>query len=218
MKQGLAAAATGRKARASTRKNLDRLLMKAAALIAQKGYEATSMRDLSTATNQSLAGLYHYFASKEDIFFGIVEQAIQESLAIARESISAPGSVREKLMLYAQRLIHYVKDNGELLHAIYHELHRSDNPANVAKLREAMDRARSAWEVLAEPLKKGIEDRTLRRCDPMQLVVLFDGMLRGYCFHRFAMERMRSDTDFTAAAEFITSVFLDGIVERKRKG
>jgi len=31
----------------------------------RKGYEGASMRDLSRATGMSLAGLYHYFESKE---------------------------------------------------------------------------------------------------------------------------------------------------------
>ena len=124
----------------------------------------------------------------------------------------------KKLLLYAHRLISYVKDNGELLHVIYHELNRGDAPANVSKLREIIGRAHGTWEVLAEPLKTGIDAGALRRCDPLQLVVLFDGMLRGYCFHRFAVERTYDDKDFFAAAEFITSVFLEGIVERNSKG
>jgi len=47
------------------------LLAKAAVLIAEAGYHATSMRDVARATGCSLAGLYHYFASKEDLLFSV---------------------------------------------------------------------------------------------------------------------------------------------------
>lgn len=194
------------------------ILKAARELFVSKGFRETTLDEIAHHAEFGKGTLYNYFASKEEIFFGIVDQAVEQTLAIARESIATPGGVREKLLLYAHRLISYVRDNGEFLHLIYHELHRGDAPANVAKLREIIDRARGVWEVLAEPLRTGIDDGTLRNCDPLQLVILFDGMLRGYCFQQFEVERTRPDDDFSAAAEFITSVFLDGIVERKSKG
>jgi TetR/AcrR family transcriptional regulator, repressor of fatR-cypB operon len=194
------------------------ILKAARELFVSKGFRETTLDEIAHHAEFGKGTLYNYFDSKEEIFIGIIEQAVEETLAIACESIATPGGVREKLLLYAHRLISYVKDNGELLHVIYHELHRGDAPANVAKLREIINRSRGAWEVLAEPLRTGIDDGTLRNCDPLQLVVLFDGMLRGYCFQRFVIDPARADDDFAAAAEFITSVFFDGIVERKSKG
>ncbi len=194
------------------------ILKAARELFVSKGFRETTLDDIARHAEFGKGTLYNYFASKEDLLFGIIEQVIEETLAIARESVAEPGGVREKLLVYARRSIHYVKDNGELLHLLFHELHRNDDPANVAKLRQFIDRARDAWEVLSEPLRNGIRDHVLRNCDPMELVVLFDGMLRGYCFDRFIVERKRTDDDFPAAAEFITSVFLDGILERKSKG
>ena len=63
-----------------------------------------------------------------------------------------------------------------------------------------------------------MQNNLLRNSDPMELIVLFDGMLRGYCFHRFAVEHAEADEDIAAAADRIISVFFDGIVERKDKG
>jgi TetR/AcrR family transcriptional regulator len=106
MKQNHTAAATSPNARASTRKNLDRVLMKAAALIARKGYEAASMRDLSAATNQSLAGLYHYFSSKEDLLFQLQVRTF-ESLLEQQEQIAAlPGAPEER---FTRLLIGHLK-------------------------------------------------------------------------------------------------------------
>ncbi len=115
MKQGHASAATGRTPRASTRRTLDRLLMKAAALIAQKGYEATSMRDLSTATNQSLAGLYHYFASKEQLLFQLQHRTF-ESLLEQQEKIAAlTGTPEERFTrLLIGHLKFYARHTNEL--------------------------------------------------------------------------------------------------------
>lgn len=48
---------------------LDEILDKACALMAQKGFHGTTMRDISAATGRSLSGLYHYFRNKEDLLF-----------------------------------------------------------------------------------------------------------------------------------------------------
>jgi AcrR family transcriptional regulator len=89
--------------------------MKAAALIAQKGYEAASMRDLSTATNQSLAGLYHYFASKEQLLFQLQHRTF-ESLLEQQEKIAAlPGTPEERFTrLLIGHLKFYARHTNEL--------------------------------------------------------------------------------------------------------
>ena len=86
-----------RHARPSTRKKLDRLLMKAAALIAEKGFAAMTMRDLGAALDMSLAGLYHYFANKEDLLFQLQYRTFS-ALLEQQETIAAqPGTPEEQL-------------------------------------------------------------------------------------------------------------------------
>src|SRR5436190_18744664 len=48
---------------------LEFILRSAAQIFADKSYHSTSMRDISRATNVSLAGLYHYCKSKKSLCF-----------------------------------------------------------------------------------------------------------------------------------------------------
>lgn len=57
--------------RPATEAKLDNLLAEAAKLMAVKGYDNTSIRDVARATGYSLAGMYYYFESKEDLLFQI---------------------------------------------------------------------------------------------------------------------------------------------------
>src|SRR5215467_2739880 len=50
-------------------RQLARVLEHAAHIFCEKGYEGASMRDLSRAAGMSLAGLYHYFESKEELLY-----------------------------------------------------------------------------------------------------------------------------------------------------
>jgi AcrR family transcriptional regulator len=194
------------------------ILAAARELFVAKGYHETTLEEIARHAEFGKGTIYNYFASKEELFFGIIEEVANDTIALARSSMLAPGGIRDKLLLYARDLMTYVKINGPLLHIVYHELHRLEDPSSAAKLRQIVHRARDAWEVIAEPLADGIREKTIRHADPLKLAMLFDGMLRGYCFHQFALPHARSEEDIPASAEFITSVFFDGISERKSKG
>jgi AcrR family transcriptional regulator len=194
------------------------ILKAARELFVSKGFRETTLDEIAHQAEFGKGTLYNYFASKEEIFFAIIDQAVDETISISREAAAGPGGIREKLAIFAQRTIRYVRDNGELLHVIYHELHRGSTPDNAAKLRELVRRASGVWGYLAELLQQGMDEGTIRKCDPTQYVILIDGMVRGYCFKTFSLDSTPSDEDFAKAADQIVSVFLDGITERKSKG
>lgn len=52
------------------------ILRTAARLFRERGYDATSMNDISTALKLSKGGLYHHFRSKDEILFHIMNHAM----------------------------------------------------------------------------------------------------------------------------------------------
>jgi AcrR family transcriptional regulator len=69
-------------------------------LFAEKGYDATSMRDIANAAGVSKALLYHHFASKEDIYARIAFSATKHLNAFVRERIPQDGTAAEKLRAF----------------------------------------------------------------------------------------------------------------------
>jgi AcrR family transcriptional regulator len=76
-------------ARAATRfdRRLSKILAHATSVFYEKGYDGASMRDLSRVTGLSLAGLYYYFESKEQLlcmiqkhYFTVVVDRLQRRL------------------------------------------------------------------------------------------------------------------------------------------
>jgi AcrR family transcriptional regulator len=68
-------------------RRLSKILDHATAVFYEKGYEGASMRDLSRVTGLSLAGLYYYFESKEELlcliqkhYFTVVVDRLQKRL------------------------------------------------------------------------------------------------------------------------------------------
>jgi len=56
---------------------LNAVLSASSALFAKKGFERATIRDVSQATGMSLAGLYYYFKSKEELLYHIQLRAFE---------------------------------------------------------------------------------------------------------------------------------------------
>src|SRR5215471_17574379 len=75
----------------------EQILDMAAQLFAQKGLAGTRTADIALACKMSEGLLFHYFASKEDIFAAVVEAALQAAGQPAKAALQQPGSPLEKL-------------------------------------------------------------------------------------------------------------------------
>lgn len=148
-----------RRARAATQQKLDHLLVTVAALIAEKGFEATSMRDVSRALGVSVAGLYHYFASKEDLLFQLQYRTFASLYAVQAERASEPGTAEERFSrLLVGHLDFFARHPNELKVCTYElESLQGDAAATVEALRRRYYRLMTS--VVAELMDGAIPER-----------------------------------------------------------
>lgn len=69
----------------------------AARLFATRGYQATSMQDLTEATGLAAGGLYHYIEGKDDLLIAICDELLEPLLERAREIVAAEAPPVEQL-------------------------------------------------------------------------------------------------------------------------
>ena len=82
------------------------ILDTALSLMAQRGVDGTSMRDLAAATGLNVASLYHYFASKRELLVAVLrERGFIDDLAaspgpavIARDDFDGLGDVLDDML------------------------------------------------------------------------------------------------------------------------
>jgi AcrR family transcriptional regulator len=99
----------------------DRLLQAAVDLFAEKGYAATSVREIVAAAGVTKPVLYYYFQSKEGLYLEIMNRA-SSGLQANLESIADPGaSVWERLLKLADTTYWAYSENlktMKIMHAI----------------------------------------------------------------------------------------------------
>jgi len=75
----------------------ERLLVSASRLFAQKGYAATTVREIVEAAGVTKPVLYYYFGNKEGIYLALMGEALFHVHELAAQAVEADGSARQRL-------------------------------------------------------------------------------------------------------------------------
>ncbi len=100
---------------------LEFILRHTARIFAEKSYHSTSMRDISRATGVSLAGLYHYCKSKEELLFLIQDNCfghVVERLELRLLDVTDPV---QKLRIFIDNHLAFFAANMAEMKVLSHE-------------------------------------------------------------------------------------------------
>jgi len=144
-----------------------------ARLFAYRGYHSTSMREIARELGMNQSSLYHYFASKQDILFTLMNDAMDDVLAIL-EKISTTDLLPEDrlnrvLSFYTQ---YYAGDQERLILLIneMNSLNEEYRSILVGKQRRYVQLIKSILEELAAQDK-------IKQIDPAIATFAFFGMV-----------------------------------------
>ncbi|HEY0385596.1 MAG TPA: TetR/AcrR family transcriptional regulator [Pyrinomonadaceae bacterium] len=100
---------------------LEFILRTSARIFAEKGYHPTSMRDISRETKVSLAGLYYYCKSKEELLFLIQDNCFGHVLERLEERLGETTGGVEKLRLVIENHLSFFAANMAEMKVLSHE-------------------------------------------------------------------------------------------------
>jgi AcrR family transcriptional regulator len=98
-----------------------KILRAAASLIASEGYHGMSMRRLAKASGNSLANVYNYFPSKDDILFALQKEAFETLLKATGEALADVPDAVERLYGFISHHVHYFAEHPEVMRTLIHE-------------------------------------------------------------------------------------------------
>src|ERR1043166_2515477 len=90
---------------------LQQILKTSAKIFAEKGFHKTSVRDISRATRMSLAGLYYYFTTKEELLYLIQERCFVTLLQHWEQAATAKVDVRTRIRCFAENHLSFFLHN-----------------------------------------------------------------------------------------------------------
>jgi AcrR family transcriptional regulator len=184
---------------------LDHILSCATRIFCEKGYEGASIRDLSRRSGVSLAGLYYYFDSKEELLYLIQKHCFTTLLARLEEELgSAPRNPEARLRLLIRNHLCYFLQNPEAMKVLSHEADSLTSPY----ARQVADIKRSYYRICRSILDDLKRQRKLRRLNTRLAVMSLYGMMNWI----YTWYKPRLDPDADALADHMSDLFLGGIL------
>ncbi|HEY6306887.1 MAG TPA: TetR/AcrR family transcriptional regulator [Candidatus Angelobacter sp.] len=188
-------------------RRLAKLLGHAARIFCEKGYEGASMRDLSRATGMSLAGLYHYFASKEELLYLIQKHTFLTIIEDLRERLQSASDPEERIRVFIENHLEYSMANKEAMKVLVHE----DDTLKNEHGTEVRAIKREYYRICFDLLEDFQRARGLQFSCRLAVLSLF-GMINWiYTWHN-----PRVDANAGALAREMGDIFLHGVLNNGR--
>lgn len=92
-----------------------------ARLFAENGFHATGMREICNATGYTLAAIYHYIRSKEDLLYGIQKHIFESILANLENQLKDIKDPVQKLRVVIINHIEHLASNINEMKVLIHE-------------------------------------------------------------------------------------------------
>jgi len=130
-------------------------------LFRDKGFDATTMRDIAKAAGISLGSAYHYFPSKVAIVFAYYEEVQEAHERLLRKRLPGTEGLVERLALVFESKLELVRRDRLLLGAIGATLVQPGNELSAFSVegRQFLERSVALFDSALEPLPASPQSR-----------------------------------------------------------
>ncbi len=187
----------------NTEAKLQHILRVSAETFATHGFEGTSMRDISKATEVSLSGLYYYFDSKQRLLYFIQRNAFSFIVERLQEKLAGSIDAVARLRILVQNHIDYFLSHPNEMKVLSHEEEALQDPfrQEIGTIkRKYFALARKIFEEIArEAPNPGLNER-------VAVLSLFGMMNWVYQWHKPGV-----DPGADNLTDMIVGIFLYGV-------
>ncbi|MGW7068313.1 TetR/AcrR family transcriptional regulator [Streptomyces sp. NPDC054855] len=120
-----------------------RLLVAAVEAFAERGYHATTTRDIAGRAGMSPAALYIHYKTKEELLHRISRIGHDKALRLLREAADAPGTAAERLDDAVRSFVRWHADHHTTARVVQYELDAlgDEHRTEIVALRRQSDAA-----------------------------------------------------------------------------
>ena len=132
----------------------EELLRVSAKLFREKGFDGTSIRDISNAAGMHSGSPFYHFKTKQDILVAVMEQGLAEGLRKTEEvmALSLPPEQKLARLIRAQ-LGTILEEGNDFIPVLLYDW-RSLSPANRRRIVAVKDRYDALWQQVIDDLQR----------------------------------------------------------------
>ncbi len=140
-----------------TKRKIFEIAMK---LFSEKGYDATSIEEITATVGVAKGTLYYHFSSKEEIFNFLIEEGMKLLKNSIEIKTSKCNTVKEKIKAIILIQIKGIIKYENLLSIVFSQILGNEPRNQLCK-----DKVQEYVDVIERVIKDGIENQEMRKCN-----------------------------------------------------
>ena len=172
------------------------ILEVSAQLFGHRGVDGTSITDIAEQVHLSKATIYHYFVSKDEIYFEIVMSTLERLVASLQAAVSSAEAPDDQLRSYMRAYARFLEENFWAFTTMsigFGGIQRDNQRSRAIQLRK------QAREILRDIIRSGAKTGAFRKTDvsttSVAILSMLNWMLRWYN-HRGPKRAIQFAADF----------------------
>jgi AcrR family transcriptional regulator len=181
----------------------ERILETAARLFSEKGYHATSVREIGDEVGVSQSSLYYHAQSKPKILMDLHQRSLKRLTAALEDVVARDATSSEKVLLVIEQLLEAIALHQAEVTVLIRE-RRSIAAADAPMVQDQRDHVDGLIDAV---LAQGIGDGTFRDVDVRVMRLALTGM----CNWASEWYRPEGPFGYPELARRFTDIFVNGV-------
>lgn len=190
----------------------EEILRAAEKVFALKGFFQAKMTEIAQEAEFATGTLYRFFKSKEDLYFTLIDEKVEEINRLVQEELSKNTFPMDRIRKALALQFDFVERNRDFFKIYISERNRFEWTVKEDLGKEIHQKMVAYIDHLSKVLKEGIQRGEFKPLDPMDMAHALVGMVNSFIF-----EWMISPVPYPLISKIDTllEIFLTGTQKRR---
>ncbi len=186
----------------------EEILLAAERVFAAKGFFSTTMSDIAREAEFGTGTLYKYFKSKEELYFTLIDEKVEEINRLVKTELSQKTSAVERIKKVLGHEFEFFERNRDFFRIYTSERSRFEWTVKDELGKGIHEKMVAYINLLAEVMRQGIEEREFRSLNPLDLAHALVGIVNSFVFEWMIS---RESYPLMSKQDTVLEIFLGGV-------
>ena len=192
----------------------EEILAAAEKVFAAKGFFPTTMSDIARRAEFGTGTLYKYFKSKEELYFTLIDEKVEEINRLVKTELSQRNSAVERIKKVLQLQFEFIERNRDFFRIYISERSRFEWTIKDDLGKGLHEKMVSYIDILSEVISQGMKKGEFRSMDPKDLAHAFVGIVNSFVFEWLIS---REPYPLVSKLDTVLEIFLSGVQQMEKR-
>ena len=193
----------------------EEILSAAEKVFAAKGFFPTTMSDIAREAEFGTGTLYKYFKSKEELYFTLIDEKVEEINRLVKSELSQKTSAIERIRKVLGLQLEFIERNRDFFMIYISERNRFEWTVKDDLGKGIHEKMVTYIDTLAEVMRQGVKEGEFKSINPIDLAHALVGIVNSFVFERLISQE---HYPLISKLDTVLEIFLGGAqrIERRR--